>query len=177
MNFPLRDLLVWAPFAGHVPDDGAVFIYYAPHIGVTKVGSVGEIYRIGQSKATSCCGAAKAALGKLMNNEIKPDQVSELDYQMNTIEQIFLKAKDRILQSSNPLMEATEVMYEAIDERIQLLGSQTTYKCKYLILIGAILINGDHDLGSFTSIRRFNVIDLATKGKKNLIDVFSLKHR
>lgn len=36
-------------FAHHVPEDGAVIIFYAPHIGVTKDGTIGEIGRIGQS--------------------------------------------------------------------------------------------------------------------------------
>ena len=49
-------------FTHHVPEDGAIFIFHAPHIGITKSGSVGEILRPGQTKASTCCGAARAAL-------------------------------------------------------------------------------------------------------------------
>lgn len=161
-GFPFTGLTGMGAFAGHVPEEGAVFIYYAPHIGISKDGAIGQIHRIGQSKPSGCCGAARAALNKLINNEIVPGNLNELDYQMNTIEQIFFKQKERILSASIPIKEATEVMFEAIDERVRLLVSKTKYPCKYVILMGAILINGDHDMGSFTSTRRFEIIDLET---------------
>ncbi len=161
-GFPFTGLTGMGAFASHVPDDGAVFIYYGPHIGVSREGTLGEIHRLGQSKHSACCGAAKGALSKLVNNLIEPGKVTELDYQMNTLEQILLAEKDRVLGSKYPIQEATEVIYEAIDRRIQELISATRYNCKYVILMGAILINSDSDLGSFTSARRFEYIDLAT---------------
>jgi hypothetical protein len=162
-GFPFTGLTGMGAFAHHVPENGAVLIYYGPHIGVSKSGATGEIMRIGQKQPSGCCGAAKAALGKLVKSEIIADDVTDLDYQMNTIEQIFLKNKTRILAASNPLMEATEAMYEAIDDRIRLLAEKTDYPCRYLILMGTVHINGDHDMGSFTSLRRFEIIDLETK--------------
>lgn len=164
-GFPFTGPTGMGAFAGHVPEEGAVFIYYAPHIGVSKEGIAGEIHRIGQSKPSGCCGAAKAALGKLMRDELSEGHVTELDYQMNTLEQILLRQKARVMSAPNPLIAATEVIYEAIDERIQLLVSNTQYSCRYLILMGAILINGDHDMGSFTQIKRFEVVNLET-GKR-----------
>ncbi len=161
-GFPFTGLTGMGAFASHVPDDGAVFIYYGPHIGITKDGTIGEIHRLGQSKNSSCCGAAKGALGKLMNNQISSGNISELDYQMNTIEQILYKEKERVLKADAPLYEATEVIYEAIDKRINELVEQTNYHCKFVILVGAILINSDSDMGSFTEVRRFDVIELAT---------------
>lgn len=171
-GFPFAGLTGMGAFANHVPEDGAVFVFYAPHIGITKEGSVGEIHRVGQSKPSSCCGAAKAALGKLTRDEIQPGNITDLDYQFNTIEQIFYRQKDRIQAAANPLMEATQVMYEASDERICLLAEKTNYPCRYLILMGAILINGDHDMGSFSSCQRFDVIDLSTREAKNFMDEF-----
>jgi hypothetical protein len=44
---------------------------------------------------------------------------------------------------------------------------KTTYNCKFVILVGAILINSDSDMGSFTEVRRFDVIDLVTKARQN----------
>ncbi len=168
-GFPFTGLTGMGAFAHHVPEDGAVFIYYAPHIGITKEGKTGEINRIGQSAPSACCGAAKAALGKLLNDEIQPGNVTELDYQFNTIEQIFYRQKERIQAAANPLIEATNVMYEAINERINLLAEKTEYPCQHLILMGGILINGDHDMGSFNSCQRFDVIDLTTREARNLM--------
>jgi hypothetical protein len=166
-GFPFTGLTGMGAFASHVPDEGAVFIYYGPHIGITKDGTIGEIHRLGQSKNSSCCGAAKGALGKLTNNQIKEGNITELDYQMNIIEQILFNDKNRILQAKTPLYEATEVIYEAIDRRINELVDKTKYNCKYVILVGAILINSDSDIGSFTEVRRFETIDLATKARNN----------
>ncbi|MEZ4904497.1 MAG: hypothetical protein R2822_23495 [Spirosomataceae bacterium] len=169
-GFPFTGLTGMGAFASHVPDDGAVFIYYGPHIGITKDGKIGEIHRFGQSKNSGCCGAAKGALAKLTNNQIIAGNVTELDYQMNTIEQILLKENKRILNAKTPLFEATEVIYEAIDRRINELVEKTNYNCKYVILVGAILINSDSDLGSFTETRRFEVIDLTTKTRRSYIE-------
>ncbi|MDX2034979.1 MAG: hypothetical protein SF339_30160 [Blastocatellia bacterium] len=172
-GFPFTGLTGMGAFAHHVPEDGAVFVFYAPHIGVTKAGATGEIHRIGQRQPSACCGAAKAALGKLLADEIQPEHVTDLDYQQNTIEQIFFRRKDRILRAADPLKEATEVMYEAIEERIDILAARTNYPCRYLILMGAILINGDHDMGSFASCRRFEAIDLETREGVDLLGAYA----
>jgi hypothetical protein len=169
-GFPFTGLTGMGAFASHVPDEGAVFIYYGPHIGITKDGIIGEIHRIGQSKNSGCCGAAKGALGKLISNQITAGNITELDYQMNTIEQILYSQKERVLHAKTPLFEATEIMYEAIDNRINELVDKTNYKCKFVILVGAILINSDSDMGSFTQVRRFDVIDLSTKTRQNNLD-------
>jgi hypothetical protein len=171
-GYPFTGLTGMAAFASHVPDDGAVFIYYGPHIGVTKTGTIGEIHRLGQHKNSGCCGAAKGALGKLLNDQIIAGNVTELDYQMNTIEQILLKQKNRVITASSPLFEATEVIYEAIDLRINELVELTNFNCKYVILLGSILINSDSDMGSFTQIRRFDVINLITKEIQNNLYLF-----
>ncbi|SHG44217.1 hypothetical protein [Pedobacter caeni] len=168
-GFPFTGLTGMGAFASHVPDEGAVFVYYGPHIGISKEGTIGEIHRYGQHKNTGCCGAAKGALNKLINDAIVPGQLNDMDYQMNTIEQILLKEKNRILDATHPLKEATEVIYEAIDERINELVKQTKYACKYVILLGTIHINSDTDIGSFTSAKRFELIDLATNERQNLI--------
>lgn len=169
-GFPFTGLTGMGAFASHVPNDGAVLIYYGPHIGVTKTGIIGEINRHGQTKNSSCCGAAKGALKKLMANEIIEGNISEIDYQMNIIEQMLLRQKDRILTAPNPIFEATEVIYEAIDERINELVSRTEYHCKYVVLVGAILINSDTDMGSFNSTKRFDVIDLETNKRKIFLE-------
>jgi len=171
-GFPFTGLTGMGAFASHVPDEGAVFIYYGPHIGITKDGTLGEIHRFGQSKNSSCCGAAKGALGKLTNNLITEGNITELDYQMNIIEQILLNEKVRVLNSTTPLFEATEIIYEAIDRRINELVDKINYNCKYVILVGAILINSDSDMGSFTEIRRFDVIDLISKQRHRNLERF-----
>lgn len=168
-GFPFTGLTGMGAFASHVPDDGAVFVYYGPHIGISKNGEFGEIHRLGQSKNSGCCGAAKGALNKLVNGQITENYVTDIDYQMNTIEQILFRQKERILNAEIPLKETTEVIYEAIDRRIEELVAATKYNCRYVILLGAILINSDWDMGSFNCARKFDVIDLKTNERHNLL--------
>ncbi len=170
-GFPFTGLTGMGAFSSHVPDDGAVAIYYGPHIGISKDGKIGEIHRHGQSKNSGCCGAARGALNKLINNLLVVGAVTDLDYQMNTIEQILFGQKERILSNTIPLKEATEVIYEAIDKRIEELVAGSKYNCKYLILFGAIHINSDTDVGSFNETRKFEVVDLKTKKRTDYLGI------
>ena len=108
-----------------------------------------------------------------MNNQITEGNVTELDYQMNTIEQILFKQKDRITAAKTPIFESTEVIYESIDSRINELVEKTNFNCKYVILVGAVLINSDSDMGSFTEVKRFDIIDLATNKRVERLEYFS----
>lgn len=171
-GYPFAGLTGMGAFAHHVPEEGAILIFYAPHIGVTKDGTIGEINRYGQSSNSTCCGAAKAGLSKLANGEIEKGKITDIDYQMNTIEQILLNGKDRVLGAESQIFEATEVIYEAIDKQIDLLVSKTDYPCKHLFQIGAIFINGDRDMGSFCSYKRFEHINLENGERTNLMEEF-----
>ena len=173
-GFPFTGLTGMAAFASHVPGDGAIFIYYGPHIGVSKSGRIGEITRHGQTHTSGCCGAAKAGLNQLIADSIVEGKVTDMDYQMNIIEQILFKEKTRILQSKEPLFEATEVIYEAIDQRINDLIANTSFKCTWIVLVGAILINSDADMGSFTKTKRFDVIDLKSNSRKDYLKEYIL---
>lgn len=173
-GFPFAGITGMNAFAHHVPENGAVIIFYAPHIGVTKEGVIGEIHRIGQRENSACCGAAKGALAKLIKQQIIEGDISALDFQMNTIEQIFLHQKDRILSAKNQIYEATEVMYEAIDDRIEVLVKETHYPCKYVLLVGAVFINGDKDMGSFCQYKKFDCINLQTKERSSLLNAYYL---
>lgn len=168
-GFPFAGLTGMAAFAGHVPDDGAVFVYHGPHIGISHDGTVGQILRVGQSTPSGCCGACRAALARLQAGTIRAGEVDDLDYQQQTLEQILLASAPRILGAASPLMEATEVIGEAITARIDILAARTTYKARYLILSGAVLINGDPDMGSFTAPRRLLVKDLRTGTTEDLL--------
>lgn len=168
-GFPFTGLTGMGAFAHHVPDGGAVFVFHGPHVGISKSGEFGEIVRPGQEGRSACCGAAKAALSKLLRGEIKPGEVSELDYQQNQIEQLFLQAEERIRTAKEPLQEATEVMYEAIAGRVSLLAERTNYPTRWVILVGGILINTDRCEGSWVSVRRFSFCDAETDEETDLL--------
>lgn len=171
-GFPFTGLTGMGAFAGHVPDDGAVFVYHAPHIGIDAQGALGQIMREGQHAPSGCCGACRAAVAKLLAGTIVAGEISELDYQQNTIEQILLAQADRIRRAPNALKEATDVMDEAITARVDLLASKTTYRARYLLLVGGILINADAGHPSFNEIRRATLLELQTGTRHDLLATF-----
>jgi len=168
-GFPFAGITGMGAFAAHVPDGGAVFVYHAPHIGVSADGTVGAIRRVGQTTLSGCCGACRAALARLQAGTIRAGELDELDYQQHTLEQVLLASASRVLTAGNPLMEATEVIGEAIASRIDLLAARTAYRARYLIRSGAVLINGDHDMGSFSAPRRLIATDLRTGVTEDLL--------
>lgn len=168
-GFPHAGLTGMAAFAGHVPDGGGIVIYHAPHIGVSGDGTLGMIRRPGQQRTTGCCGAARAALARLEAGAIAEARPDDLDYQQGTVEQVLLRGRDRILAAPDRLKEATEVMYEGIAERIDLLVARTTFPAHYVVRFGGILINGDDGMGSFSSARRVLLTDATTGETRDLL--------
>lgn len=158
-GFPFTGLTGMSAFASHVPDDGAVMIFYGPHIGITNKGKIGKITRSGQRKETNCCGAAAAALAKIND----PERIDPIDRQMIALENILKVKKDRILNANIPEMEAAEVFFEAINERIKLLISKTVFSGNHLFLLGGIIINCQEKFGSFFSLRKNEVLDANSK--------------
>lgn len=165
--------LIGYPFAGlsglnacahHVPDGGALMLLYGPHIGITRDGKLGQIYRLGQKKPSACCGAASGALAALKIDMINANENIEIDYQMKVVEKLFLDNSDRIQMAAYPMIESTDVMYEFIEKRIDELVAKASFHCKYVILVGVVVINGDKHEGAFYDLRRFNVLDVS-KGK------------
>lgn len=169
-GFPFAGLSGMKAFSSHVPENGAAFIYYGPHIGITKEGVLGEINRHGQFYNTSCCGASIGALQNLKAHKIEKDYYDDLDYQINTIEQIILLEKERIFRAENSIFEATEVIYEAIDKRINELVANTQFNCRYIVLNGGVMVNSDADMGSFTSNKRFDIINVETGERSSSLD-------
>ena len=161
-GFPFAGLTGMAAFAHHVPDDGAVFLFHGPHIGVAKDGTTGAILRPGQHHRSACCGALGAAVGKVLGGDLVRGSPTELDYQQNVIEQLLLPHRERLAAARCAVAEATEVMYSAIEQRIDLLLARTSFPCRHVIVMGGVLINSDYDVGSFCSFRRLVCIDVPT---------------
>lgn len=164
-GYPFAGLTGMAAFANHVPEAGAAFVFYAPHIGLNQHGELGKIRRVGQSADSGCCGAALAALNKLKMGVIQPGPKDDIDYQQQTIEQLLYAQKDRILAAEFPLREATDVIYEASEARIDELVAKTSFMGRYVLVMGAIIINTDWQSGSFLQLRRYCIFETKTNTK------------
>lgn len=161
-GFPFTGLTGMKAFVHHVPTDGAVSILYGPHIGISSDGSLGEVLRVGQQAKSKCCGACHAGLEKLLADRVKPGELDEMDYQQGTLEQILLSQRPRIVAAKLPLMEATQVIYEAIDARIDALVQRTSFPCRYVFRYGCVVINTDSGHPAYVSPRSRLLFDRHT---------------
>lgn len=161
-GLPYSGLTGMVAFAHHIPDGGDAFIFYASHIGISDDGQLGKMRRPGQSKLTNSCGALMLGLERLQQqNEVYVPINSELDYQQILLERTVMPYKQRILEAKNPKKEITEVFYEEIHKKIQLLVkmSKKEFACKRIFLLGGIIINTSPEFNDMVNVRNFQVIN------------------
>lgn len=103
--------LAGVPFAGkaglsayahHVPDEGKLFIFVAPHVGVGSDGKVGALDRAGIVATSSACGAAVGAYKTLKGGAAPPTKVSDLaDLQFEYIKMKLASKLDGVNNAAN----------------------------------------------------------------------------
>jgi hypothetical protein len=159
-GFPFTGVTGLKAFAAHIPDEGAAIILYGPHIGISAKGEVGIMKRHGQILESTCCGALVASLGSLEMGP-SPEADSEYDYQLWKIESELHPHRDKILGKPIPLVNATEVMYERIDNRIHdlLNKASDSLKGRKIALVGGVIINTDTDLPDWFDLKNFEVLE------------------
>lgn len=169
-GYPFTGLTGMGAFSHHYPECGALLIFYGPHIGIGNEGVPGRVIRPGQTKPSTCCGAAAAALKKLEAGGIRPQVPVEPDYQQGTIEQIFLKQESRITSAPRErrILVATEVMYQAIHHQVRYLMDNTEFTSRYVFCFGGILINPDAKETSFIEVHDGYTVDVKTHETKEV---------
>jgi len=157
-GYPFTGITGFKAFASHIPDDGAAIIQFGPHIGVSKNGNVGTMLRHGQLLESTCCGALQASL-TVLKKEGKPAADKNFDFQQWTIESELIKQKSLVLSGEQKLINATEVMFEVIKERIyKIIELSGVFTGKKIALIGGIIINADHDSPDWFDEKVFEVM-------------------
>ena len=159
-GLPFTGLTGLNAFAHHVPDSGTALLFVGPHIGFSQKEGWGKIERAGQNEPTSCCGALSAALAKLqLPGAIVTKDPSEPDYQQEVIEQLALRHKYEILDSKEPLITLTKLVYQEAELRMQKLPRENIH-FKHVILIVGIIINTDRDNPDYIWVDHMSIYDL-----------------
>jgi len=130
-------------FSSHIPDNGGALIIYGPHIGITQEGEIGKIHRAGQKLNTSSCGSVIGALNTLKSND--NSKKPQYDYQQEEVKNLLRKNWDKLSNSDDQVIAATEITYTEIKHEIrEIVNSCISYlEEKPLLAIGGILINTD----------------------------------
>ena len=147
------------PFAGitglgatlhHVPENGTLFILYAPHVGISLDGKIGDYNRFGLTPAGHACGAAIGAYNKLTNlNKYEMSSLcnnNHFDPQFDYISKQLSKHMDNINSTTDTNLKNTNIasaMYLIIQEWIDQfkIEFKKQHHIKKLILLGGIVIN------------------------------------
>jgi hypothetical protein len=86
---------------------------------------------------------------------------AELDYQMHLIDEGMKSNKGKILLHEEPLVAATNLMYEQIHERVHKLMKESAeaFSGHKVALIGGIIINTDAELPDWFEVRSLETIE------------------
>lgn len=174
-GYPFAGFTALNTVAQHVPENGALLFSYGPHIGVNSKGIAGKLRRTGQSDDSICCGAIISSLQQLQSNTLVAGTHSEDDYQINFVQQTLFHASQRIQQSSDPIIEATEIMYETIDVKMQHFIQACDFLPRHVFILGMVLINTDADYEAHYQVRRLEHFDTQLQLKTNWLEFFQAK--
>jgi Limiting CO2-inducible proteins B/C beta carbonyic anhydrases len=159
-GLPFTGITGYNSFSHHVPEGGAALIFVGSHIGYSRKAGWGKIEREGQHEPSSCCGAIAQALEKLK----KPGAIRKMiphgdDYQEEVVEQLALQHKKEILNSKDPLITFTKLIYQESEKRI-LNYPLSNSNFKYLILVTGVIINTDHTDPDYIWVDHMAIYDL-----------------
>ena len=157
-GYPFTGLTGFGAFASHIPDKGFAIIQYGPHIGFSKKDGIGEVTRRGRSLETTCCGALRTLVNSFSDNPGN-GRDRDLDYQQWKLEEELRQENAGITEHEEPLVAATNMMFNKINSRVQQLLKETTVQFEgcTVALVGGIIINTDFELPDWFELREFSV--------------------
>lgn len=158
---PFVGLTGMTAFAHHIPDGGSAFIFYGAHIGITVSGELGCVCRSGQEKTGNSCGALMHALGRISSDNYQPAS-SEDDYQQYYLEKTLLLFKDQIINSDDPKLTITNLLYDHIHQLICSYIEKTIseFNIDRMALLGGIIINTEPGIDDYFVPKNFEVIKM-----------------
>jgi len=101
-------------FSAHVPDNGHVFVLFGPHIGFSPSSEAGQFLRIGQSRASTACGAVIAAYNQVTSGT--PIEDDPADMEQSWLRNRLKAHAGEIAKSSNLMVELVLRAYKEIEK-------------------------------------------------------------
>jgi Limiting CO2-inducible proteins B/C beta carbonyic anhydrases len=141
-GIPFSGKTGFAAYASHVPNDGSIFILFAPHWAISEEGLCGFYHRHGQTKLSVACGAGIGAYEAVKDLTEKPsfDPFGE-DSQMEFIKHLLWEHRERIQRAKNPNAvnaELTYVLYETILEKMKKIVDRKYIVKGKIVMLGGI---------------------------------------
>jgi len=170
-------------FAAHIPDDGHLFILFAPHVGISESLHIGKFTRAGQVYEGHACGAAIGALNYCIEGKPVPDNASlganPHDYQMSWIISQIAQVVDEIvaLDTENERQaELTRQMYKIskafLDKMVDVKITDLHGNAVKICLLGGIQINMPRPMPGFFQPLLFQILEYGKPTKDVLEEAF-----
>jgi hypothetical protein len=157
-GIPFTGKTGFAAYTHHIPDDGNLFILFAPHVGISNTGAVGEYSRVGQKNDGKACGAASGGYNHCCAPNATIPSLTDIDphdYQQQFIIREIHERLDKIKakkdeKAENNNKEQTELafqMYDIVKSFLEKIVTLDFHKDNgeningRLILLGGIQIN------------------------------------
>jgi len=146
-------------FSHHVPDNGNLFVVYAPNIGMSPNGELGKLLRHGQNKLTLTCSSAIDAY----NSTLKGEKVSDgpTHDMMAHLKRALAGKATAISKAKVPMAALAREMFEISDKQMRDIVN-FGYGNGWLALLGGIQINLSSPLASVFLPLKFTVAKSGT---------------
>eukprot|EP00929_Paragymnodinium_shiwhaense_P065986 TRINITY_DN33058_c0_g1_i1.p1 TRINITY_DN33058_c0_g1~~TRINITY_DN33058_c0_g1_i1.p1 ORF type:complete len:348 (+),score=57.75 TRINITY_DN33058_c0_g1_i1:82-1125(+) len=139
-GFPHGGPLALSAFAGHVPHNGNLFIFYGPHVGISESGQVGCTVRLGLKQSTTACGSLTAAYENCLSG-LRADDYSAADSQARLVQQELCPYVDEIQKSKNPEATLPRIAYDVIHRHVEEMTADLHIGSGSIVLLGGIMIS------------------------------------
>lgn len=152
-----------AAYASHIPADGASFIYYGPHVGISNDGLIGHVLRKHQQTPTFSCGSLISVLDRMRKHHVFDWSSNNFeDLQARVIEKLLHNHQERIFNAESDVMEALRILYNASDYLLRqfIHENRDSFASPHIFLLGGVIINTDLGEENYAEIWSFDHLDL-----------------
>lgn len=152
-----------AAYASHIPADGASFIYFGPHVGISGDGSIGHVLREHQCEQTFSCGSLISVLDRMRRDHVFDWSVNNFeDLQARVIEKLLHNHKDRIFKAETDVMEALRILFNVSECLLRqfITENRNAFATPHIFLLGGVVINTDRGGENYAEIWSFDHLDL-----------------
>lgn len=152
-----------AAYASHIPADGASFIYFGPHVGISSDGSIGHVIREHQHDHTFTCGSLISVLDRMRRDHVFDWSVNNFeDLQARVIEKLLHNHKERIFKAETDVLEALKILYNVSECLLRqfITENKTVFPSPHIFLLGGVVINTDAGEENYAEMWSFDHLDL-----------------
>ena len=156
-GYPFTGETGFNAFGDHIPDRGAAFIFFGPHMGVDDH-QLGLVRRHGQKRETLSCGSAMGAYRSLTCG-MDPSLFPATDFQQAQVRQMLARKLDNIPE----LYPEPSVMNILIDESHSFIVRQARrikekFEAETIFLLGAFILNTPSSMPDFLQVKYLEMI-------------------